>query len=288
MRLPVGDQHGIGAQAVQDRARQAVLKAQLHPGLPAGEHAEDLPGVGAHVLRLEGLPALARLPGEGDVRHLVHPVMLQDAAPGVVGQQVVVLALPDQGEGAHLVELPLPAVLALPLGGVLEVMEADLPVGGDGPVQLVHVVVDGLVHGLHPACDIDLSAEAPGLVAAGQALQLADESPGLSRRDELGGLDAVHQQLELRQLKASGRHEIAAAPALAAADDVHPRLPQGLDIRVNALALCLDALPGQQLHHPPGGERMLLVGLPQQDLPQRQELRLLIHRHASTSPFSSV
>ena len=153
-------------------------------------------------------------------------------------------------------------------------------------MELVHVVVDGLIHGLHPAGDVDLAAEAPGLVDTGQPFELADEGKGLFRRDELGGLHAVHQQLQLRQLKAPGGHEVAAAAALAAADDIHSGLPQGLDVRVDALALGLDAPLGQHPDDPGSREGMLLVGVLQQELPQGQDLFLLMGgtRHPIT-PF---
>ena len=89
----------------------------------------------------------------------------------------------------------------LPGGVVLEVPEGDHPVGGDGPVETVHVVENALVHGFHPAVHIDLPLELPGLMDAGQPLQLADEHVAFPLGEEPAGLHRVHQQLQLRQLE---------------------------------------------------------------------------------------
>ena len=80
-------------------------------------------------------------------------------------------------------------------------MKPDFSVGGDTPVNLIHVVVDGLVHGLNPVFHKYLAVELLGLMDTGQPLDLLDEAHGLFLGDKFGGLHAVHQQLQLRQFK---------------------------------------------------------------------------------------
>ena len=68
-------------------------------------------------------------------------------------------------------------------------------------MELVNGVVDALVHGFHPPVHIDLALELAGMVDAGLGLQLVDQLAALPLGDEAGGLDRVHQQLQLRQLE---------------------------------------------------------------------------------------
>ena len=121
-------------------------------------------------------------------------------------------------------------------------MKADLAVLGDAAVDLVHVIVDGLVHGLDAVGHKDLAAELPGLIDAGEALDLFDEGDRLFVGDEFGCLHAVHQQLQLGQLKLPVADVIAAPPILFGLDDVQPEPAQGLDVVIDAFALGPDVL----------------------------------------------
>ena len=60
--------------------------------------------------------------------------------------------------------------------------------------------------------------------------------------DEFGGLHAVYQQLQLRQLKGAASHIIAEEAASLAFHNIHTEGAQRLDVIVNAFALCGDAV----------------------------------------------
>ena len=142
-------------------------------------------------------------------------------------------------------------------------------------MELVNGVVDALVHGLDPPFDVDLPLELPGLMDAGQALQLADQAVAFAPGDELARLHRIHQQLQLRQLEGPLPHKPARRLALSALD-IQAEGPQGLQIVVDTLPLRRH-VPGRQrvdeLLHRHG---VLLVGTLQQSLLQNQSFQLLI------------
>ena len=168
--------------------------------------------------------------------------MLDDSSLRVIGHQIVVFIVPGHGEGTDYIVRA--AVAVLPLLGhiVLKVQKPDLPVFGDAVVNLIHIVVDGLVHGLDAVFHKDLPVQKLGAVYAGQCLDLLDEGRGLFVGDEFGGLHAVHQQLQLRQLKGAACHIIAEHAAPLAFLNIHAEGAQRLDVIVNAFALCGDAV----------------------------------------------
>ena len=136
----VGNQNHVPAQPVEHRADELVGKAHAHMRLRAAEHAKDLPGVNGHVERLIGLLAVARNAGDGDLDHLVHTEMLDDGGSGVVGEKVVVLVVPGEGEGTDLVKAAVVAVMPFLGNGVVKVAEADLSVLGNAALPPVLAV----------------------------------------------------------------------------------------------------------------------------------------------------
>ena len=104
-------------------------------------------------------------------------------------------------------------------------------------MDLIHIVVYGFVHLLDPVRHQDLALELPGLVDAAQGFDLPDQGGGLFPGDEPGGLDAVRQELQLRQLEGPLPDKIGGVPPSLGADHVHPVLAQGLQVVVNALPL---------------------------------------------------
>ena len=105
-----------------------LRKLHPHRDLFPGEHPEDLPGVAAHVQLGVSRMAVPFFVQRFDIRHLVHPVVLDEACVGVVGYQIIVFAVPGQGKGAHDVIRPIPAEAPLLSRRELEVAEADLAV----------------------------------------------------------------------------------------------------------------------------------------------------------------
>ena len=242
MGRAVGDDEYLAAQPVQNGAYQVIFKPHLYLGLIPGKHTEDLAGVDRHVQRLIDLLTVPLLIQRGDLLHLVHAVVLDDSSLRVIGHQIVVFIVPGHGEETDYIVRA--AVAVLPLLGhiVLKVQKPDLPVIGDAVVNLIHIVVDGLVHGLDAVFHKDLPVQKLGAVYAGQCLDLLDEGRGLFVGDEFGGLHAVHQQLQLRQLKGAACHIIAEHAAPLAFLNIHAEGAQRLDVIVNAFALCGDAV----------------------------------------------
>ena len=110
---------------------------------------------------------------------------------------------------------------------------------------------------------------------AGQPFQLADQGVALLLGDEPGGLDGVHEQLQLGELKVPLPHEPAGGPALLALD-IQPELAQGLQVVVNAFALGFDVVFGQLLDELGHGDGVVLVGLAKEDPIEMEQLGLLV------------
>ena len=280
MFLPVGPEKDLPPEAVGHHADEAVVKPQPHGLQLSVKHTEQAAGIGRGVK----VPAVPRpgQAGDGQVLHLVHPVVAHLAALAVIGHQIIVFIVPDQRPGTDLIPAAVPPQTLFhpfpaPAQGPLKIMEADLFSGVDGLVQGVHGVIDALVHGFDAAGDIDLPLELPGLVAGGKALHLLDELIGLFSGDEPGGLHRVHQQLQLRQFKGAGGDKIAPGAAVPPLFNVHAHHPQGLQVVVQTLSVPhVHTLRPEQLHHPGDGHGVLLVGLPVEDIGQIQQLGLLI------------
>ena len=86
---------------------------------------------------------------------------------------------------------------------VVEVAEDDLSLLVDGVMDGVDVVIDALIHALHPAGYKDLPLQGLGAIGRGLLLQFVDELMAFLHRDKPTGLHRVHQQFQLRQLEVS-------------------------------------------------------------------------------------
>ena len=176
------------------------------------------------------------------------------------------------------------AELTLALGVEAEIMEADGHIRVDGGVELVHQIVDGLVHGFDAVLDPHLTPQAFGLMHAGELFDLLDELHGLAAGDESGGLYAVHQQPQLRQLKVPLADIPAAGVAPADAHHVHPEKRKSIHVVIDGLSLRGDPLGGQVFDQLRRGGGVLLVRFFLQVLPQIQQLRFLVGRFCHRDP----
>ena len=68
----------------------------------------------------------------------------------------------------------------------------------------IHIVEDGLVHGLDPVGNKHLAGKKLGVKGVCQLLNLLDEGNRLLLCNELGGLDAVHHELQFGKFKVPG------------------------------------------------------------------------------------
>ena len=271
MLVVLADEHDVAAEAVDHRAGKTAGKAEADGLGLTGEHAEDGLGIGRHIEPGKGLFPVAEGLARGDLCHFVHAVVPDLPRRGVEGQHVVVLVVPHQRPGADLVKGAVVAVAPLLVDGVFKIAEADLLVARDGRGDLVDVVIDALVHALDPVADVDLALEQHGVVHAREAFDLADQGERLFLRDELGRLDAVDQQLELRQLEVP-RADVIAHGLAARLHNVQPEFAQRVQVGVQTLALGGDAMCGELVDHLRNADGMRLVGVLQQIAHQIQKL----------------
>ena len=232
----------------------------------------------AHIERGKGLAPFAPVSGGAQIGDLVHAEVADLGKGAVVADEVVVLVVPEQGIGAHVVPRAAAAQNAPAVPVVSRVVEPDALVAVDGGVQLVHQIIYGFVHRLDAVFDDDLPPQLLGLMHAGQPFKLCDQLQRLFARNEPRGLHAVGQQPQLRQLE----HPLADVPAgdvpVADTDQIQSEGLQGLQIAVNALALGADALRGEILQELRCGDRVCFVGIALEILPEKQQLELLIGR----------
>ena len=230
----------------------------------------------AHVERGERLAPFAPVPGGAQIEDLVHAVMPDGGSAAVVADEVIVLIVPQQGIGAHVVPCAAAAQHTPAAPVVTGVVEPDELVAVDGGVQLVHQIVYGFIHRLDAVLDDDLPPQALGLMNAGQPLELRDQLQRLPARDEPGGLHAVGQQPELRELERPLADIPAAAVPVADTDQIQTEGLQCLHIAVYAFALGAYALRGEIFEKLCRGDRVFLVGIAFEILPEQQQLKLLI------------
>ena len=108
-------------------------------------------------------------------------------------------------------------------------------------MDLIHVIVHTLVHGLDPTRYKHLALQLPGLVDAGKALKFFDQLHGFFIGNEFRRLYAIHQQFQLRQLESAVRHVIASTfPPYKL--HIYPKLAQLLHIVVQAFPFCIDPM----------------------------------------------
>ena len=129
----------------------------------------------------------------------------------------------------------------IPLG----ISEFYLAVGRDRFVDMVHIVIYRLVAGLGPVEDVDFTLQLLGLVFADQLFAISYQLTGLFGLDDLGRLDSVRQQLDLRQFKIPGADVIARPVTASHTHDVESVFGQCPDIAVNAFALAFHAIRPQ-------------------------------------------
>ena len=274
--ISVRDEDHIPTQPVQHRPYQIVFKPQFYGSFCSGEHAEGLAGVDAHIQLAVGLLPVPLLAGQLDICHLVHPEVLDGIGGGIKGHKIIVLIVPCQGVGAESIPCAVAAKAPLLAHGVFKVVKAELPVCGDGAVDGVDIIVDGFVHGLDPVGHMDLAVEKLRLVYAGQCLQLADKLHGLALGNEFGGLNAVHQQLQLRQLKIAAPHIVGAAAAAAGGNNVQSVGAEGFNVGINAFPLCGDTVRGQHGHQLRRCDRVVFIGMAQKMIHDIEDLQLLV------------
>ena len=185
--------------------------------------------------------------------------MLDDPSLGIEGNQIIVLIIPGHCEGTDDIERTILPVMPRLLNSVLEVLELDLLVLRNPTLNGINVVVDGLVHRLDPVFYIDLTVEELRFVDAGQRFNLLNQRCGLLVGDEFGGLNAIDQQLQLRQLKTAVGNIVAGILAGPTLHDVQAKNAQRLDVIVNTFPFTGNPMCGEMLNQLAHRNQMVFI-----------------------------
>ena len=234
------------------------MEPELHIGGITGVHLEQPSGV---FLKFSARQFGAGDPGlrqGGDIAHTVHAIGC-DAVAVRKGQQVTVFVVLTQAVGTG--DVFLITVLPLAVQAPVEVPEGDLPVFGNGFLNGVYIIIDGLVHALDASGHHHITAHQTGIVDGTLTAQLLDQFPGLLLRQEPAGLNGIDEQFQLRKLEIPGRDVIAALFA-GNGDDVHAIVLQSGDVGINGLAFADDImLVLQHLNEFSRRDRMVHMGI---------------------------
>ena len=178
---------------------------------------------------------------------------------GGVGQQVAVLVVLTEPVGAGFICFF--SVAALAVQTPVEISECDGFVLGNGFLDGIHIVVDGLVHALDPAGHQHIPPHQPGIVDTALVAQLLDQLSGFLFGEESAGLHRIDEQLQLGNLEVPGCDVVAAVFA-GDGNNVHAVVLEGSNIGVysfsvagNVVAVC------QHCNQLRSSHRVVLVGV---------------------------
>ena len=225
-------------EVVYDAPHGAVFTQQRHPLGRVVVHAKDLPDITGWV---KERVCYVRGVGFLDGRHAVHPELGQFPVLSRPAHGVVEVPVPDEGVRAEAIAVPLMFQDLFLFRRVLEILEGDGPLFVDRRLDGVDGVVHGLVVRLGRAVHVDGAVQERGVVPACEVAQLLDEGGAFLLRDEVGGLNGVHQQFQFRQLQQRGADKVTVLRAFDA-DDVQAEVHEQLDITVNILPVGLGAM----------------------------------------------
>ena len=93
----------------------------------------------------------------------------------IVGNQVIILIIPNKVERTHLIEGSAMTEFQFLLHRPFHVLVPDLPVMLDGGMEFVDVIVDGFIAGLRTVVGDHLAGKLLSLFSAAQAFKLLDQ-----------------------------------------------------------------------------------------------------------------
>ena len=91
-------------------------------------------------------------------------------------------------------------------------------------MNLIDIIVDGLIHRLDPVLHEYLPVEQLCAMNAGQLFNLFDQGQRFLMGNKFRGLDAIHEELELRQFKVTACYIVAVIVPLRYLDDVQSKI----------------------------------------------------------------
>ena len=196
------------SEAVYQDSDLLIGRFECHNGLFAAVHAKETLGIARGVKLPKTRETLPPVFHHRDSFHFVDAVVLDFITLGLVSDEIVVFAVPDEGPGTDLIPSAVSAELHLFFEVPLKVLEANLTTGVDGLVNRIHIVVDTRVHGLDAVRDDDLALQLRCLIPAHKGLEFRNQLLGFFVGDKFGRLHRVHEELKLRKLKAPRRKAV--------------------------------------------------------------------------------
>ena len=91
-------------------------------------------------------------------------------------------------------------------------------------MNLIDIIVDGLIHRLDPVLHEYLPVEQLCAVDTGQLLDFLDQGQRFLMGNKFRGLDAIHEELELRQFKITACYIVAVIVPLRYLDNVQSKI----------------------------------------------------------------
>ena len=152
-------------------------------------------------------------------------------------------------------------------------------------MDLVDVSKDAPVLRLDASHDVDSSVELLLLIAVCKRLDACNEVSGLPLRDGTAGFDCIDHEHEPAEREV-GMCQSVARRMRAIGLDCDIEIAECLDVAIDALALCLYAIRLELLDELCHRESMLGVGLLLEDLPEIEDLELLVSGLGHVSSFA--
>ena len=111
---------------------------------------------------------------------------------------------------------------------------------------------------------------------------------GFFIRDEPGGLDGIHQQLQFGQFEFPFAQVVGAVPSAIGTDDVQTEVPQFVKIAVQGLPVRIDPVFLEPFCNLLQGETVVIIGFLLENLFQVQHLLFLVDPfgHGSFPPWT--
>ena len=126
-------------------------------------------------------------------------------------------------------------------------------------MNLIDIIVDGLIHRFDPVLHEYLSVEQLCAMDTGQLLDFLDQGQRLLMGNKFRGLDAIHEELELRQFKVAACYIVAVIVPLRYLNDVQAKIPQSFNITIDRLSLRSNIMRLQVGNDLAGGYGMVFI-----------------------------
>ena len=176
MLLSIGDQHGIFAKPVDNHIEKTPVEPHLHIQSITGVHLEQPVCVIVECFSGQFRAGDSVFFCQLNVSHAIHPVGGNSVTAGE-GQQVAIFIILAQS--VRTCQVFFVSVFPLAAKVPVKITERDLLVLGDGFLNGIHIVVDGLIHTLDPSGDQDGSAHQFGILLVTLGTQLFNQFSGL-------------------------------------------------------------------------------------------------------------